>query len=713
MSTKNRSRLRAGLTIGSVAPLLAMAVMASGGAVAADSGPDRDQQQSMATKSGVVGPTAIGSTSALAVAQAMASPSFGLTGASFVTAPPAGTSAGVGDSSVAGFPTDAATFGVLSSGDVSTIQSPGTFSSTSLGGGNFRGNSDLDVTVLKVDFAVPAGSNCLSFDFRFLSEEYPDYVGGSLNDAFVAELDTSTWTTADSAINAPDNFAFDAAGEVVSINSTGVGGMSGANGTGTAFDGGDDESGTIDDNGGATVRLAASTQVTPGSHSVYFSIFDQGDQIFDSAVFMDNLIVGYTPDPEVDCAPGAEIVTHDLDLEPDTGTAPVGTTHTVTATLTDDVGDPVADTPIEFAVSGTHSTTGSATTNASGLATFAYTGTTAGGDTISGCARPETGKPCSATDSVTFTWTDGDAKLVERIHGPDRYGTAAAISSTWSPGVDVVYLASGLNYPDAMPAGALGGMNDAPVLLTRTSSLPADTMAELSRLAPQRIVMLGGPDTISESLIDDLQGYAQADTADEVSRISGLDRYGTAAEAALTYPSGVQVAYIAKGSDFPDALAAASRGGALDSPVLLTRTDALPATTIAALEHLNANQIIVLGGTTSVADTVLTELDAYTTGTVTRVAGDNRYGTAAALSGDYAPGVNAVFVATGEVYADSMSGAPISVAIGGPIVLTQPGTLPAETITELERLDPQRIIILGGTESVSAQIQVDLAAYFG
>ena len=713
MKLNQPSRLRAGMAVGSAVPLLAMAVMTSGGAAADDRTSDRDQHQATATEATAIGPTAINPTAALALAEAMAGPSASVTGASFLTAPPEGSTAGVGDSTVASFPTQGSTFGVLSSGVVSTIEAPGTFSSSSLSGGNIRGNTDLDVTVLKFDLAVPSGSNCLSFDFKFLSEEYPVFVGSSVNDAFVAELDTSTWTTTDNVITAPNNFAFDAAGEVVSINSTGVGGMTATNGSGTAFDGADDGTGTIDTNGGATTRLSASTQVTPGNHSVYFSIFDQGDQIYDSAVFLDNLVVGYTPDPETDCAPGAESVTHDLDLEPNTGTAPVGTSHTVTATLTDDTGDPVTDTSIEFAVSGTHSTTGTATTDATGQATFSYTGTTAGNDTISGCARPEVGEACSATDSVTFTWTDGDAKVVERIHGPDRYGTAAAISSTWAPGVDLVYIASGLNYPDAMPAGALGGMNDAPVLLTRTSSLPADTMAELSRLAPARIVMMGGPDTISESLVDDLQGYAQADTPDEVSRISGPDRYATAAQAALTYPSGVQVAYIAKGSDFPDALAAASRGGALDSPVLLTRTDGLPAATIAALEHLNADQIIVLGGATSVADTVLTELADYTTGTVTRVAGDNRYGTAAALSGDYAPGVNAVFVATGEVYADSMSGAPISVAIGGPIVLTQPGTLPAETITELERLDPQRIIILGGTSSVSAQIQVDLAAYFG
>ena len=46
------------------------------------------------------------------------------------------------------------------------------------------------------------------------------------NDAFIAELDNSTWTTSGSAISAPNNFAFDSSNNVVSINSTGLGGMS-------------------------------------------------------------------------------------------------------------------------------------------------------------------------------------------------------------------------------------------------------------------------------------------------------------------------------------------------------------------------------------------------------------------------------------------------------------------------------------------------------
>ncbi len=706
MHPTRRSRLRAGLAVGSVAPLLAMA-LAPGVAQASEDTPDRATVSPDALEAG---PSAVTVGNANALAQALASPSASVTGAAMETQP-VEDSAGTADSTMAGFPTDGGTFAILSSGQVASVDQPGIFASTPLGGPAVRGDSDRDVTVLRVDLDVPTGSNCLSFDFRFLSEEYPVYVGSQFNDAFIAELDESTWTTSGSEINAPDNFAFDAEGNVVSINSTGIGGMTPENGGGTAFDGGTGPDGG-DTNGAATVRLAASSQVTPGAHSVYFSIFDQGDSSLDSAVFLDNLVVGFTPDPEVDCAPGAVVVTHDLDLDPDSGSAEVGTEHTVTAALTDDTGAPVADTTIEFAVTGANSTSGTATTDADGSAAFSYTGTAPGTDTISGCARPVAGEACTATDTVSFTWTQ-DGKAVERIWGSDRYGTAAAISATsWDPGQETVYLATGLNYPDAMPAGALGGTHDAPVLLTRTASLPEDTVAELERLQPQKIVVLGGNAAVSTTLDAQLAELAQADTDDEVSRIFGADRYETAGMAAQTYPTGGALAYVAAGTDFPDALAAASRAGALGAPVLLTRHGELPQATADALTYLAADNIIVLGGSEAVSDDVVTALEDYTDGTVTRVSGEDRYGTAAALSTDYDPGVNAVFVATGQVYADAMTGGPISVAIGGPILMTRPDELPDATIAELERLDPQRIIVLGGTAAVSQQVQNDLVVYF-
>jgi CSLREA domain-containing protein len=234
--------------------------------------------------------------SPLAIAQAMAVDPSTVTGASYVALPPLGSPNAIGTGSFAGFPTNGGSYGVLSSGSAARL-APGQPSGEDISGGNVRGDTDFDVTVLKVDLAIPVGANCLTLDFRFLSDEYPVYVNSDFNDAFIAELDSSTWDTAGSAITAPNNFAFDPSHEVISINSTGNTAMTHAATAGTGYDGGDGVQ------GGATPLLHASKVVTSGAHSLYLSIFDQGDHALDSGVELDNLRFS-TRDPAA-CAEGA------------------------------------------------------------------------------------------------------------------------------------------------------------------------------------------------------------------------------------------------------------------------------------------------------------------------------------------------------------------------------------------------------------------------
>jgi hypothetical protein len=180
--------------------------------------------------------------------------------------------------------------------------------------------------------------------------------------------------------------------------------MTTADGAGTAFDGGVGTEGG-DANGAATGVLHAFHAVSPGAHSLYFSLFDQGDHFYDSSVFLDNLRVGFVPNPGVNCAQGATPVTYALDLEPPAASNQVGTPHSVTATLTDQNGDPVADAPVQFTVTGANPGTDTEPTDDSGVATFSYTGANTGSDQISACYDADATPPCEAVASATADWT--------------------------------------------------------------------------------------------------------------------------------------------------------------------------------------------------------------------------------------------------------------------------------------------------------------------
>ncbi len=334
----------------------------------------------------------------------------------------------------------------------------------------------------------------------------------------------------------------------------------------------------------------------------------------------------------------------------------------------------------------------------------------AGWLTWSSSTAPEVRIPVTARGEVFVA-------RVDRWGGADRYATAAMIAEQFPAGIDTVYLASGNGFPDALagspvaarglvPAGLTTTGGPAPILLanglasTPTGMLPPATRDALAAINPANIVILGGsgavPDTVQTELED--QGFA-------VARVSGPDRYATAAAAAMLHPPGVPVVYVASGADFPDALtgsAAAARDG---GPVLLTRPDTVPAALTSALEYLQPERIVVLGGTGAVSDGVFNAIGAHE-----RLSGPNRFATGAAVAATFGADSARAYVAQGHNWPDALAGAALAGAQGVPVVVTAQDALSPESLTALNALSPQHVVILGGAGAVSAEVENSLNA---
>lgn len=305
-----------------------------------------------------------------------------------------------------------------------------------------------------------------------------------------------------------------------------------------------------------------------------------------------------------------------------------------------------------------------------------------------------TGSPLLAVgNEVSGSTTLYDVRTVapERLAGADRYQTAARASAGLAPGLDRVYLATGEDFPDGLTGAAAAGAGSTAVLLTRSGDLPGATRVELERLAPEEVVVLGGPAAVSEDVVEQVTDIAP------VRRIAGADRYVTAAAVAAELAPGSAVAYVASGADYPDALAASAHAGAQGAPVLLTRPDGLPAATGAALEDLAPTQIVVLGGPEAVSDDVATALEAYAP--VQRVAGADRYATAALLAQGRRD-VPVTYLATGEAFPDAVAGAALAARTGSPLLLTRADELPEATDRALREQLPIRLVLLGGEQAV-------------
>jgi len=315
-------------------------------------------------------------------------------------------------------------------------------------------------------------------------------------------------------------------------------------------------------------------------------------------------------------------------------------------------------------------------------------------------------KRVTASGSVSVS-TEPARGGLGRIAGKERYSTAALISKeTFAPGVEAVYVATGVNFPDALAGSAASG-GDGPILLVTKDAIPGATLTELKRLKPKKIIVLGGTGVVSQAVESALQKEGAT------TRQSGSDRYSTAAAiSAKHFQPGAAVAFVATGEDFPDALTGGPAAAALGGPILLTQKAKLPSATISELKRLKPKRIVVVGGTGVVSAAVEKALASYTAGEVSRLAGADRYSTGAAISKDaFKAGVPVAYIATGLNFPDALAGGAAGAFKDGPVLLVAKDSIPKATAAELTRLKPRSIIVLGGEAVVPKKIKTALGAY--
>lgn len=299
------------------------------------------------------------------------------------------------------------------------------------------------------------------------------------------------------------------------------------------------------------------------------------------------------------------------------------------------------------------------------------------------------------------------ADAVTRVSGIDRFTTAAKVSEHFPTGQHL-YVTVGQTYPDALAAAAKAGSQGGPLLLTKSDTLPGVTRSAITRLKPSRVTVVGGLGAIDPAVVAEIRAL----TGVSVSRVGGHNRYDTAARLAKTYGTGVDVVYVATGQDYPDALAGAARAGFNNGPVLLVHPDRVPKATRDAMKAINPYRVVVLGGPTAVNSTVAQELRNLTRAkNLQRVAGQDRYATAAELARYYPNGLDTVVIATGQVFPDALSGAARAGKQNGPVLLVTANSVGRTTRDALTYLNPKKILIVGGTGVVSNKVETILKDY--
>jgi putative cell wall-binding protein len=229
----------------------------------------------------------------------------------------------------------------------------------------------------------------------------------------------------------------------------------------------------------------------------------------------------------------------------------------------------------------------------------------------------------------------------------------------------------------------------------------------------------------------------QTVTASELTRVSGVDVYATSAAAAISsHNNNATASVLVSGTSYADGLSAAALAGAVAGPVILTDPDTLKGSTSLAIGQINSttaagHTVHIVGGTSAVGADVATALTdlGYV---VSRHSGADRVATADAVATyirtlqDFgattvaAASQTTVFLTTARNFADAVAVNGLAYLGKHPILLvdtladgTTPGTtLSAGTTAVLDSATNsiERVIILGGTAAVSAEVETAVAA---
>jgi 2',3'-cyclic-nucleotide 2'-phosphodiesterase / 3'-nucleotidase / 5'-nucleotidase len=290
-------------------------------------------------------------------------------------------------------------------------------------------------------------------------------------------------------------------------------------------------------------------------------------------------------------------------------------------------------------------------------------------------------------------FTDYVAKVdrptfVKRLAGLDRYETAVKVSKQGWDKAETVIIVRGDDFADALAAAPLAYKNNAPILLTQTDSLNEDTKKEIKRLGATKAIVVGGKNVVSNRVTNALSSKLNL----WVKRIAGENRFETAAAISNELGNPAKVVLV-NGFNYPDAISAASYAAQNGFPILLTKTDELPAVTVEALKHVT--DTILVGGTGVISGKVESAVK-----NPHRVGGKDRFETSLKLATELGSVKDKVFLSTGWGFADALTGSVLAAKEGAPVVLVQKDEL-STNVAEL--VQNKYVTVLGGTSVVSEE----------
>lgn len=289
--------------------------------------------------------------------------------------------------------------------------------------------------------------------------------------------------------------------------------------------------------------------------------------------------------------------------------------------------------------------------------------------------------------------------VVSRINGKDRIDTSIQIAKSYIKSSEFAILANQNNFPDSLSATVLSKKYNAPILLTDATTADKGLIQEIKRLQTKYFVKIGGEKSISNEVATQLLPEGS-----KVKSYKGADRYATNAEIIKEFKD-ADTCIIASGENFADSLSIGAYATKNGYPIVLVQKNKINDVTKQALKDSKIKKCYIVGGENSVSKSLEKELPQV----IERIAGNDRYETSLKIADKFYKDAQGAYLASGEVFADSLAINPIAARFDVPLILTPKDKLPQKTQQYLENSKIIQVAIIGGEKTVSKEIQQELA----
>ena len=286
-------------------------------------------------------------------------------------------------------------------------------------------------------------------------------------------------------------------------------------------------------------------------------------------------------------------------------------------------------------------------------------------------ARPIVGALISAAlvlGAVAAPAAAAPAPAVERVNGTSLSAIAISSSKLQFPeSAAVVVIANKNAFPSGVAGAAAARALGGPLLLVEATSVSSTVLAEIRRLSPARIIVLGSTTSVSASVYSKLTSVQP-----NITRIAQNDYRTSEALAAAAFPDGAATAVIGSGTKSSTLLAAGAYAAQIGAPILYVRSSdtSIRASLAQSLTTLGVRSAVIVGSTSVVTKSLQSALTARGVET-RRVAAQDAYATSIALA-RLSPDVDAATLVSATTYSSGVPAIGLAASRGAPLVLTIP-----------------------------------------